>query len=359
MADSDKTEEATPHRLDEARSKGDVPKSREFISFLILLGASLCVYWGSNYTLGKILGVFDKFLNFKSIKLESTKDFIDLGNGLITDILWLLTPLFAGIFIFGIGAHLGQFGLLFTTEKLSPELDKLNPLEGVKRFFSMDILVELLKSLLKMIVVSAGFYMVLRGETEHLIHLGSEPLPQIFIYLVKLIAQMFFVMLIFMGVLGVGDFFYQRFSYAKKLRMSFQEVKEESKNREGDPLIKGRIRQMQREKARQRMMEKVPQADVIVTNPTHVAVALQYKKGLMRAPVVIAKGAGYIAVKIKTIAAEAGVPIMEKKQLARFLYRNVEVNEAIPESLYTAVAEVLAYVYKLKSRFSQWKENQA
>lgn len=359
MSDAEKTEDATPHRLDEARAKGDVPKSKEFINFLILFGASICVYWGANRTLNQLVGIFKKFFNFKDIKLETASDFVALGNGIVSDILWLLAPLFAGIFVFGVGAHLGQFGLLFTTDQLSPELDKLNPMNGLKRMFSTEIFIDLAKSLIKMIVISAAFYMVLKGETEHLIELGSLPLPQIFLYFVKLISQMFAIMLIFMGVLGVSDFFYQRFSYAKKHRMSFQEVKDESKNREGDPLIKGRIRQMQRDKARQRMMEKVPQADVVVTNPTHVAVALQYRKGLMRAPVVVAKGAGYIALKIKTMAAEAGVPILERKQLARFLYQTVEVDEPIPESLYTAVAEILAYVYKMKSKFNRWKEDHA
>jgi flagellar biosynthetic protein FlhB len=359
MADSDKTEEATQHRLDEARSKGDVPKSKEFVNFLILFGASLAVYFAANHTLHQFIALFHKYFDFKTIKLESVKDFMALGSGVITEILFLLTPLFVGIFFFGVGAHLGQFGLLFTTENLSPDFEKLDPIQGIKRFFSLDVLMELVKSTLKMVVISAAFYMVLKGETEHLIQLGAQPLPQIFLYFIQLIAQMFFVLLIFMFVLGVGDFFYTRWSYAKKHRMSFQEVKEEHKNREGDPLIRSRIRQMQREKARQRMMEKVPQADVVVTNPTHVAVALQYKKGLMRAPVVVAKGAGYIAVKIKIMAAEAGVPILERKQLARFLFRNVEVNDVIPESLYTAVAEILAYVYKMKTRFSQWKENHA
>jgi flagellar biosynthetic protein FlhB len=359
MADADKTEDATAHKLEQAREKGDIPKSREFIHFFILFGASMSFYFSSQFFLEKVILTFKKFFAFQTLKLESTEDFINMGTSLIGDILILLAPLCLGILVFGIAAHLVQFGLLFTTEKLTPDLEKLDPIAGLRRMFSIDVVVELIKSSLKVLIISALFYLILRGEVERLIELGSQPLGQIFLYLLKLVGQVIFVMILFMAVLGISDFFYSRWRYANKMKMSVQEVKEEFKNREGDPLIRGRIRQMAREKARARMMEKVPTADVVVTNPTHVAVALQYRKGLMRAPLVVAKGAGYIALKIKEIAIQSEVPVLERRELARFLYRNVEVNESIPESLYTAVAEVLAYVYRVKKKFTQWKENHA
>ncbi|MDB5038161.1 MAG: Flagellar biosynthetic protein FlhB [Bacteriovoracaceae bacterium] len=357
--DNDKTEDASPHKLEEARGKGDVPKSKEFISFFMLLGAIFSFYFASQHVFQEVVALLQKFFNFQQIKLVTTIDYMNMVTALVAQILWILTPLCSAIFIFGIGAHLGQFGLLFSTEKITPKLDALNPLEGLKRLFSKDSLPELIKSVIKMVCVSGLFYLILRGETENLLLIGSLPLGKIFMYLIHMISQVMFVMLLFMAALGVSDFFYTKRSYAKKMMMSAQEIKDEGKNREGDPIVKNRIRQMQRELARARMMEDVPKADVVVTNPTHVAVALQYRKGITRAPVVIAKGAGYIALRIKEIAAEAQVPILERKQLARFLYRNVEVNEPIPESLYTAVAEVLAFVYKMKKQFSKWRENHA
>ncbi len=359
MADSDKTEEASPHKLEEAREKGDVPKSREFVNFFILFGSALSFYFGARPLLQRTVEIFKRFFDFGAIKLETSQDYMKILIEVIGGVLMLLAPMLCCIFVFGIASHLVQFGLLFTTEKLSPDLEKLDPIGGFKKLFSMDSFAELIKSTIKIMCVSALFYLVLKGETEHLLTIGSEPVASIFMYFLNLIAQMVFIMLLFMAVLGISDFFYTRWSYAKKMRMTMQELKDEMKNREGDPMIKSRIRQMQRDRARARMMEEVPTADVIVTNPTHVAVALRYKRGIMGAPIVVAKGAGYIALKIKELAAEAGVPILERKQLARFIYKNVEVNHPIPDSLYTAVAEVLAYVYKMKRQFSQWRASHA
>lgn len=361
MADEDgeKSEEPSPHKMGEAREKGDVAKSRDLENFFLFLASVMSLYFFSRQLFSSIAGLFYRFFDFNSIKLDTTKDYVSLLIQILADVLYILAPLFGTVMVFGVAGYLTQFGFLFTTDKITPDLSKMDPISGFKRMFSKESVVELIKSTIKIVIISAIFYLTFKGETDKLMEIGSYTIPEIFVYFMKLLMEICVVMLIFMLALGVVDFAYQKWSYLQKMRMSPRELKEEIKQKEGDPQIKARIRQIGRDRLRKRMMEKVPKADVVVTNPTHVAVALQYQRGLMRAPVVVAKGAGYIALRIKEIAAEAGVPILERKQLARFLYRNVEINEAIPESLYTAVAEVLAYVYRIKKRFQQWKRAEA
>jgi flagellar biosynthetic protein FliR/FlhB len=268
-------------------------------------------------------------------------------------------PFFIGVMIFSLAGYIGQFGFLFTTEKLAPDFERISLFSGLSRLVTRETFVELIKSSGKVLVISAILYLVFKGEAQKIIQLGSLPIQDIFRYSFQLMSEVLYVVLIFLAVLGGMDLAYQKWNYWEKMKMTVQEVKDEMKNREGDPHIKSRIRQIQRDRARARMMDDVPKANVVVTNPTHVAVALKYERGKNRAPIVVAKGAGYIAVKIKEIAAESGVPILEKRELARFLYRNVEVNEMIPESLYTAVAEVLAYVYKIKKQFRSFIAQEA
>lgn len=353
MADEDKTEEATSHKLEEAREKGDVANSKDFTNFIVFGGFVLSFYFFSHKALSGIVDMFPKYFDLTTMHLEDPQDFLATCIGMIKQILLLVGPLFAVVTLFAVIGSVAQFGFLYTTEKVMPDWERINPISGLSRLFSKDIAMELLKSTIKVVIVSFLFYLVLKGEVSKLIELGSMPMAGIFYYFMGLIAKVAFVMLLFMGILGIADLGYQKWSYAQKMKMSMQEVKDEHKQRDGNPLIRSRIRQIQRERVRKMMMNAVPKADVVVTNPTHVAVALQYQRGVMRAPVVVAKGAGYIAVKIKEIAALSEVPILERKQLARYLYKNVEVNEAIPESLYTAVAEVLAYVYRVKNKFKQ------
>ncbi len=357
--DGDKTEEPSPYKLGDAREKGDVAKSRDLENFFLFLGSVMALYFASRQIFTQLVASFKNFFDFNRHPLDGPHDYINLISGVMTDIVILIAPVLGAVFVLGVGGYLAQFGFIFTAEKISPDFSKMNPIQGFKKFFSKESYVELLRSTIKVAFISVVLYLTFRGEIDRLVEMGSYPVPYIFMYFVKLIGQVLIVLLIFMGVLGVADFLYQKWAYLQKMRSTVREMKEEVKRREGDPQIKARIRQIQRDRIRQRMMEKVPKADVVVTNPTHVAVALQYKKGQMRAPVVVAKGAGYIAVTIKELAIKSEVPILERKQLARFLYRNVEIGEAIPESLYTAVAEVLAYVYKIKNRFKQWRASQA
>lgn len=358
-SDSDKTEDPTGTKLDEARQKGDIAKSKEFSNFFVFLGCVVSLSWGGDRILKGIVDLFAFSFDFTQNRMETSDAFLLMMNKITVDMLMILAPFFIGVMIFALAGYFGQFGFLFTTEKLAPDFERMNLLSGLKRFITKETFVELIKSMAKVIAISAIMYLVFKGEAQKIIQLGSLPVQDIFRYGLEVMANVLYVVLIFLAVLGGLDLGFQKWNYWQKMKMSVQEVKDEMKNREGDPHIKARIRQIQRDRARARMMDEVPKANVVVTNPTHVAVALKYERGKMRAPVVVAKGAGYIAVKIKERAAEAGVPIMEKRELARFLYRNVEVNEMIPESLYTAVAEVLAYIHKIKKQFRSFIAQEA
>ncbi len=352
MAD-DKTEEPTQTRLDQAREQGDVPQSREFASFILFVGLALAFYFYGPTMIKRLVQVFQTYFDYRMFDVSTAPEFLQVLTKITWEILGIIGPLFGVVALFGVAGYMGQFGVLFTAEKLVPDFNKLNPLNGAQRFFSKEMLVEFVKALLKVIILTAIVYVLFKDEFRNINQYGAQPLYKSFYYFIDVLGRLFFAMLLFMAVLGISDFAFQRWNYNQRHRMSVEEVKEEMKQKEGDPQIKSRIRQIQRDRARKRMMEDVPKADVIVTNPTHVAVALKYERGKMKAPTVVAKGAGIIALKIKEIAAKAGVPILEKKQLARYLYRNVEVGELIPESLYTAVAEVLAYVFRIKRRVAR------
>jgi flagellar biosynthetic protein FlhB len=351
MADEDKTEDATPKKLEDAREKGDVPQSRDFAAFIVFLGASLAIYFGANSWGEKLSRVFRSFFSLEKGLPEDEKEAMQFIASSIWDVVLISSPILIAVFIFGIAAYVGQFGFLLTTEKLEPKLDKINPLNGFKKIFSKETAVELVKSVMKIGVFSIILYFVLRGEIDRMTEIGAAPVALILEYMITMIWKVLLASLLFIGALGLLDLGFQRWSYSERMKMSMKEVRDEFKAREGDPHVKARIRQIQRETARARMMDKVPQADVVVANPTHVAVALKYVKGEMRAPVVVAKGAGFVALRIKELAINSGVPVLEKRELARFLFKNVEIGETIPESLYSAVAEVLAFVIKMKRKY--------
>lgn len=356
--DQEKTEEATPHKLEEARRKGDVAQSKEFATFVVFLGLVLGLYFTGPTILKNVVDVTRDSFDVTHYKVETNEGFEVIATSIINLLLRTIGPLFILVLFFGVAAYVGQFGFMFSLEKLIPKFSKINPATGIKKIFSKDTLVELIKSLFKIGVISAIMIVIVRAEMDELMILSSYSVKGIFIYFMSFIMKMIIAALLFIALLGLLDFSYQKWSYAEKMKMSQQEIKDENKQREGDPLVKSRIRQIQRDRARNRMMEEVPQATVVVTNPTHVAVALKYERGIDPAPIVVAKGAGEIAKTIKEIAMKANVPIVEKKALARYLYKNVEVKDRIPESLYTAVAEVLAYVYRLKKKFKSWQASQ-
>jgi len=262
----------------------------------------------------------------------------------------IMAPLFLAIVVAGFLANYIQFGFIFSWEAVAPKFDKIDPIKGFQKFISLRSLVELVKSLLKMAIVTVIVWFNLRDELDNLIPLMDESLWGILVYTGKVMFRIMITTCWVLIVLAILDYLYQRWEHEKSLRMSRQEVKDEFKQTEGDPIVKARIRRIQREVARKRMMANVPKADVVITNPTHLAVAVRYDPDRMVAPTVVAKGAGHVAEKIREIAGAHKVPIIENKPVAQLLYKTVDVDQAIPEDLYRAVAEILAYVYGLKEK---------
>jgi flagellar biosynthetic protein FlhB len=346
----EKTEKATPKRREEARQKGQVAKSRELASVAVLgMGLITLYFYGGWLTeqLGKQLS--SSMTGFAAQAHHDADMVVWLWHA-AKNYLRLLLPLMIALVIAAILANLLQVGFLFSTELITPKWSKLDPLKGLKRLVSLQALAELAKSLGKIIVVGAVAFFTLKGELYHLLPLTGMSCGQISVYLgstvVKLIQRGFWAMLI----LALLDYLYQRWEFERNLKMTKQEVKEEYKQTEGDPQVKARIRSLQRTMARKRMMAEVPRADVVITNPLHLAVALRYDAASMQAPTIVAKGAGILAQRIKDLALEHDIPLVEDKPLAQNLYRLVDIDEEIPAALYRAVAEILAHVYKLKGR---------
>jgi flagellar biosynthetic protein FlhB len=260
----------------------------------------------------------------------------------------ILMPLMLFVLVAGITANLLQIGFLFTGEPLVPKLSKLNPIRGIKKLFSLRSLVELVKALFKVLFVGAIAFLLLKGELGNIPSLMQMGVGDILSFIGRVAFKICFYTCLALLILAALDYAYQRWQHEKELKMTKQEVKDELKQREGDPTVKARIKRIQREMSQRRMMEMVPEADVVITNPTTLAIALKYKAEGMIAPKVIAKGAGFIAERIKVIAREKGIPIIENKPLAQTLFKLVGIGDFIPENLYRAVAEILAYVYRLK-----------
>lgn len=344
----EKTEKATPKKKRDARQKGQVAKSAELSPALVILSVFAVLFLFSSS-----LGTGLKEVFVMSISEFSAWELtVDNVWIMFVQLLWtctkILLPIFLAILIVALVANYVQVGFLFTSEPLKMKLERIDPIKGFKRIFSLRALVELAKSILKIVIVSFVVYTVLWGEREKLTLISNYTLTQILSYVGGLTLKLGLYVAILLVILAVFDYMYQRYEYNKNLRMSKQDIKDEYKNTEGDPLIKGKIRERQKQMAMRRMMQEVPKADVVITNPTHFSIALKYEAGKMSAPIVIAKGQDYIALKIREIAKAHGVTLVENRPLARALYQRVEIGQAIPEDLFKAVAEVLAYVYRLK-----------
>jgi flagellar biosynthetic protein FlhB len=262
----------------------------------------------------------------------------------------ILGPLFGMFLVLSFASTVVQIGFLVNEEALKPKVEKLNPVEGFKRIFSMRSLVEGLKAVIKVLLIGLLAAAVVKSEILTVPTLIHFSVSQIFSYFGDVVLKLLGAVGIFMVFLAGLDYMFQRYDLEKKMKMTKQEVKEEHKSREGDPLVKARIRRVQREMANKRMMEDVPKADVIVTNPTHIAVALKYTAGQMAAPKIVAMGAGVIAEKIKALGRENNVPVVENKPLARTMFKTLKIGQTIPRELFAAVAEVLTYVYRLKKK---------
>lgn len=347
--DSDKTEQATPRRRQKAIEEGNVPKSRELSTALILIVSTLFMYFYTPVMIEDFKNLFTEILQYSNFKInkESTVLLLILSLKFSGKIV---LPLFAILIFVGILSNIAQFGFIITPKALEPKFDRLDPIKGLKNLFSKRSLVELVKSIFKIFVVGFVAYLIVKGKIYNIVSLAnSDPVTSV-VFLGKIVFELAFKIALLMLVLAILDFFYQKWQYEEDLKMTKREVKEEFKQMEGDPLIKRRIRSMQMEMARRRMMEEVPKADVVITNPTHYAVAIKYEAGKDRAPKVVAKGQRLIALRIKEIAQKSGVLIHEDPPIARSLFKSVEIGEEIPESLYKAIAEILAIVYKIKNK---------
>lgn len=347
-SDLEKTEQPSQRRLDQAREKGQVARSRELSTFAVLLaGGATLWFMGASFTQHMVKMVHDG-LTLKRDMAFDTGLLIPRLYDLSLDMLITFSPLLLAVLIAAAFSPLLLNGWLFSIEALQPKFSKLNPISGLARMFSRTALVELVKAIGKSILVGGIAAWVIWHNKDAVMALGTQAAAASIPQMGHLIGASFMTIVGAMLLIVLIDVPFQLWDHNKKLMMTKEEVRQESKETEGDPHVKGRIRQLQREAARRRMMAAIPTADVVVTNPTHYAVALKYNETGMRAPVVVAKGSHLLALRIREIAEENRVPILEAPPLARALHKHTELGDVIPEALYTAVAEVLAYVFQLR-----------
>ncbi len=349
----DKTEEPTSKKLNDARKEGQVARSKELITASGLATFFIIIKVFVSYIGDSFLKYFYKI--FGNIdKLASEEFNVTVVSNLLRDtlvtILFICIPIFTTIMVISIVVILFQVKWKISENALKPKLSKLNPVSGFKKLFSKDKVVELLIEVVKIAIIAYLAYNTLKEEWELLLILYDMKLEQAILFIGDLVLDLGLKISLIFLVIGFGDLLYQKKKFKKDMRMTKQEVKDEFKNSEGDPLIKSKIRSKMREVSQRRMMQALPTADVVITNPTHFAAAIKYDKTAAEAPVLIAKGADLLAQKIKEVAKENGIEIVENKPLARMLYYNVEVGAEIPPELYQMTAEVLAYVYGLKNK---------
>lgn len=352
----EKTEEPTAKKKSDTRKDGKVPKSKELSSGVELIALFLILkFWvghmGENFMklfseIYEKMPAYTTYWNGRIVK----EDYKVLFNNVYLELLKQLLPFFVVGIVIAVGINMLQFRFQISTKPLKPKFSKLNPISGAKRLFSKDKIIELLKSIAKVILIMAIVYSTVKDDWVYLVQFYGMPLNQAIELIGNVVINMGLkISLVFM-IVAFADLFYQRRKFNNDIKMTKQEVKDEYKNAEGDPQIKGKIRAKMREASQRRMMQDVPKADVVITNPTHYAVAIRYDASTGSAPVVLAKGADYVAQKIKEIARESKVEIVENKPLARMLYANVDIGQEVPPELYQAVAEVLAMVYKMQGK---------
>lgn len=351
FAGTEKTEQATPRRREEARKKGQVAKSMELGVGVSLLGVFMFLNVMGPPTDSALIHLMQRALSAWAREPQLEAGFLQ-ETALVSAMVFLrlVLPVMGLALILGVLSQIGQVGFMLVGVGLKPEFSRINPMQGFKRIFSRRALLELGKACFKILIIGYVLYSTIRGRVAELVSMiGMNPVRAMELTWDQICAIGMRVGACLVG-LAVADYIYQRFEYERSLRMSKDELKQELKETEGDPLIRSKIRQRQRQMAMSRMMDLVPTADVVVTNPTHIAVALKYDPAVMSAPTVVAMGAGFIAQKIKEKAASANVPIIENKPLARALFETAAIGQPIPMDLYKAVAEVLAVVYRLKNK---------
>ncbi len=349
----DKTEAPSPRRLRQAREEGNVARSTDLTAALMLLASIVLLHWMGVRLFEAMVATLHRMLTpGESANITRADDLGVLGSYVMYLMGWTLLPILVAIAGVGVLVTAGQTGLMLTGKPLTPKLSKINPLTGFKRLVDARAAIRLVMSLGKVIIISTVASLLIMNQIDAIAALPMMTLAAA----TAVVAEMTFMLALKLAalliVLAILDFTFQRFQHTKDLKMTKQEVRQELKDMDGDPLMKQRRARVARQLAMQRMAQAVPKADVIITNPTHISIALKYDSATMRAPKVIAKGADLMAMQIRQIAIANGIPLVERKPLARALYSSVEVGQEIPEEHYNAVAEILAYVYRLSGRMA-------
>ncbi len=346
----EKTEDPSSRKLSKAREEGQVAKSMEIPSVFVLLAGAISLYASAFYIYNNLLSVLHFNFNFDKIPLLNNLEVVRLLAYHIEKIIFLLLPVMIPIMVIALLSNVAQVGFVISWKAIEPKISKLNPISGFKQKFSSRSIVEMVKNLAKVGVISIIVFYAIKSELREISLLYDYSIGKILLFLLKTSFWIFIKVCLLMLVVALLDYAYQKWKFLDDQKMTKKEVKDETKQTEGDPMVKSRIRQLQHEAARKRMIADVPEADVVVTNPTRLAVAIKYDGNEMDAPTIVAKGAGAIAKNIRRIARENDVPIVEDKQLARNLYSSVDIGQEVPNELYQTVAELLAYVYKLKGK---------
>lgn len=346
----ERTEAPSPKRRNEAREKGNVAKSAEINSVFVLCAGVLVLRITGPWIFSRFYMSITENFSLITRPILSQSELLALFQKNAVLFMIITLPIVLSVLVCGIAANLFQIGFLLTAQPLIPKFEKINPLSGFKRMFSFRSVVEAVKSMLKMILITFVAYLTIKGEFDAILMLCNNSVGQIWLFILHVAFKIVIRTVLVLLILAIFDYAYQRYEYEKKLKMTRQEVKEERKQMEGDPQIKSRIRSLQREMARRRMMQEVPKATVVVTNPTSRAIAIRYEAEQMQTPQIVAKGKHHLAQKIKEIALQSQIPVIEDKPLARALYDKVEPGDDLPVEFFNAIAEILAYVYTLKNK---------
>lgn len=345
----ERTEQPTPRRIQQAREKGQVPTSRELNTMLMMLMAGSSILIIGPGIVDKFLDMFRRHLNVSRENIFDITAMPVMLQSAMIEALINLAPFFAVMIFAAVAGPVMMGGVTFSTKALSFKWDKLNPVTGMGRVFSKKGLVELVKALVKFLIIGTTAILFLYAQMDVYLGLGSEPLVQALPHMANLLIWSFLAIASVLVLIALVDVPFQIYDYTQQLKMTFQEIKDESKDTEGNPEIRGRIKRVQQELAQRRMMAEVPKADVIITNPDHYSVAIKYDQENMVAPILVAKGVDIIAMQIRTIAREHEIPILQAPPLARSLHHTTEIGAEIPAALYLAVAQVLAYIFKLRT----------
>ncbi|MCL2219378.1 MAG: flagellar biosynthesis protein FlhB [Chitinispirillia bacterium] len=346
----EKSEAPTAKKREDTRKKGNVAKSTDINSVFVLLAAIFMLRISGPWMLESFEMSLRDCMEMFSITDMSVQRLIKIGQDSIILTIKLMLPILGAVFLAGLIANLIQIGWLITFDPIMPKLSKINPLSGIKRLFSLRSVIETVKNILKIIIIGYIAYITIKSEYEILIALADASVAAIWNFILVSTFDIFIRTALVLIVIAIADYSYQRYDHVKKIKMTHQEIKEEHKQMEGDPKVKGRIRRLQMEMSQRRMMDSVPQASVVVTNPTHLAIALRYDAAKDEAPVVVAKGADAVAQRIKKVALENDIPVREDVALARALYPKVEVGMVLPAEFWNAIISILVEIANMKNR---------